>query len=107
MTPDPHWTDFNWLDPAWYAGFLLFMLGLPLALTAWRMVRGPGFADRFVALDMLTGVAVALSALTTVITGRGAFLDIGLGISLVNFVATAALASFLERKGSSRKEEGE
>lgn len=91
--------DPGWLDPLWYAGFLAFVLTIPLGLAAWRMVHGPGFADRFVALDMLTSVAIAFSATTAVATGRGAFLDIGLGIALVNFVATAALASFLERKG--------
>lgn len=83
----------------WYIGFLKVVLTIALALGAWRMVRGPGFADRFVALDMLTSVAISLAALTAVTTGRGNFLDIGLGIALINFVATAALASFLEQKG--------
>lgn len=93
--------DLAWLDPVWYAGFLTLVLAVPLGLAAWRMVHGPGFADRFVALDMLTGVGIAISAVTAMATGRGAFLDVGLGIALVNFVATAALASFLERKGKS------
>lgn len=96
--------DLGWLDPVWYAGFLTFILSVPLGLAAWRMVRGPGFADRFVALDMLTGISIAISAMTAMATGRGAFLDVGLGIALVNFVATAALASFLERKGKTVRE---
>jgi multicomponent Na+:H+ antiporter subunit F len=74
------------------------VLALALALAGWRMVRGPSFADRFVALDMLTAVAVGFAALTALSTGRGAFLDIALGVSLINFVATAAFAVFLERK---------
>ena len=75
------------------------LLVVPLALAAWRMIKGPGVADRFVALDMLTGVVVALSATTALATGRGAVLDIGLGVALINFVATVALSAFLERKG--------
>lgn len=75
------------------------LLAVPLVLAAYRMIKGPGVADRFVALDMLTGVVVALSAVTALATGRGAFLDIGLGVALINFVATVALAAFLERKG--------
>jgi multicomponent Na+:H+ antiporter subunit F len=47
---------------------------------------------------MLTAVAVGFAALTALSTGRGAFLDIALGVSLINFVATAAFAVFLERK---------
>jgi multicomponent Na+:H+ antiporter subunit F len=81
------------------ATILMVVLALPLALAGYRMVRGPGYADRFVALDMLTAVAVAFAALTALATGRSAFLDIGLGLALINFVATCAFAAFLERKG--------
>lgn len=80
------------------ATVLVAVLAVPLALAAWRMIRGPGYADRFVALDMLTAVVVCLAALTTVATGRSAFLDIGLGVALINFVSTCAFATFLERK---------
>lgn len=86
-------------DLAAVAAILAAVLALPLALAAYRMVRGPGYADRFVALDMLTAVVVALSALTALATGRGAFLDVGLGVVLINFVSTCAFATFLERKG--------
>ena len=80
------------------ATVLIAALTIPLVLAAYRMIRGPGYADRFVALDMLTAVVVALAALTSVATGRGAFLDIGLGVALINFVSTCAFATFLERK---------
>jgi multicomponent Na+:H+ antiporter subunit F len=81
---------------------LLALLAVPFGLAAYRMIAGPGYADRFVALDMLTAIAVAFSALTAVVTGRSAFLDIGLVIALINFVSTCAFAAFLERKGEGR-----
>lgn len=84
------------------ATILVALLTIPLALAAYRMIRGPGHADRFVALDMLTAVAVAMAALTALATGRGLFLDIGLGIALINFVSTCAFAALLERKGGGR-----
>ena len=84
------------------ATVLIAVLAVPLALAAYRMLKGPGHPDRFVALDMLTGVVVSLAALTAVATGRGAFLDIGLGVALINFVSTCAFATFLERKGGAR-----
>ena len=87
------------IDMGLVAGILAATLCAPLALAAWRMLRGPAVADRFVAFDMLTAVAVAFSALTAVATGRSGFLDVALVLSLVNFVATAAFALFLERKG--------
>ena len=80
------------------ASALITVLALALALAAYRMLSGPGYADRFIALDMLTAVVVSLSALTGLATGRGAFLDVGLGAALINFVSTCAFASFLERR---------
>ena len=78
---------------------LLTVLLVPLGLAAWRMLTGPGIADRFVALDMLTAVAVGFAGLLVVRTGLAAFLDVALGLVLINFVATCAFAAFLERKG--------
>ncbi len=90
------------LDLARVATLLIAVLALPLALAAYRMIRGPGYADRFVALDMLTAVVVSLAALTTLATGRSAFLDIALGAALINFASTCAFATFLERKRGAR-----
>ncbi len=87
--------------PAWAAA-LATVLALSLALVAHRMLRGPGYADRFVALDMLTAIVVALAALTSLATGRSAFLEVALGAALINFVATCAFAAFLERKRGDR-----
>ena len=89
-------------DLAMVAKVLIAVLAVPLALSAYRMIKGPGYADRLVALDMLTAVVVSLAALTTVATDRRAFLDIGLGVALINFVSTCAFATFLERKGGPR-----
>lgn len=80
--------------------YLLVGLVLGLLLTGIRLVIGPGLADRFVALDMMTVLAIGITALTTLVTGRREFLDIGLGLAVTGFVATVALAVFLERKES-------
>jgi multicomponent Na+:H+ antiporter subunit F len=90
------------LDLTMVATALMGVLALSLALVGYRMIRGPGYADRFVALDMLTAVVVSLAALTALATGRGAFLDIGLGVALINFVSTCAFAAFLERRRGGR-----
>ena len=90
------------LDLPIVATVLVAVLALSLALTAYRMLRGPGYTDRFVALDMLTAVVVAMAALTTLATGRAAFLDVGLGVALINFASTCAFATFLERRRGRR-----
>ena len=81
---------------------LIAVLAIPLGLAAFRMLKGPGYADRFVALDMLTAVVVSLAALTALVTGRSAFFDVALGVALINFVSTCAFAAFLERKRGGR-----
>jgi len=86
------------IDLPLLAAGLAVVLAVALVLAGWRMVRGPSLADRFIALDMLTALAIGFAGLTSVATGRGEFLDIGLGLALINFVATAAFAAFLERK---------
>jgi len=89
-------------DLSTVASVLIAVLALSLALTAYRMLKGPGYADRIVALDMLTAVVVSLTALTSLTTGRSAFLDVGLGTALINFASTCAFAAFLERKRGGR-----
>ena len=84
------------------AVILIGVLGISLALASYRMLKGPSYADRFVALDMLTAVVVSLSALTALATGRSAFLDVALGVALINFVSTCAFAAFLERRRGGR-----
>ena len=84
------------------ATILIAALAIPLGLAAFRMIRGPLYADRVIALDMLTAVVVSLAALTALATGRGAFMDIALGVALINFASTCAFAAFLEWKRGSR-----
>lgn len=87
------------MAPESLAAALAVVLSIALILAGWRMVHGPSLADRFIALDMLTAVAVGFTAIAALSTGRGLFLDVALGIALINFVATAAFAAFLERRG--------
>lgn len=87
------------MDHQTLAAGLGVILSIALLLAGWRMVHGPGLADRFIAIDMLTAVAVGFTAIAALSTGRALFLDVALGISLINFVATAAFAAFLERRG--------
>jgi len=79
------------------ASGLLIVLAIPFAMTVWRLLIGPSHADRFVALDMLTGLAISLAALTSVVAGRREFLDVALGLAVFGFIGTCALAIFLEK----------
>ena len=74
-----------------------------LAVVGWRLITGRTVVDRIIALDMLTGVAVAIAALTTASTERREFLDVGFGTALISFIGVVALSAFVERKGRRQK----
>jgi multicomponent Na+:H+ antiporter subunit F len=73
----------------------LGLLTLAVLFTLVRLVRGPTLADRIVALDLLTTLAVSLIAVFALRTGVSLQLDIALALCLVGFVSTIALARYL------------
>jgi multisubunit Na+/H+ antiporter MnhF subunit len=81
------------------------MIGAAVALTGWRMLRGPGVADRAVAMDLLGLLAVAAAALMALSSGHLALLDIALGLGLVGFVGAIGVTAFIER--ASAREAGD
>ncbi|KIT16476.1 monovalent cation/H+ antiporter complex subunit F [Jannaschia aquimarina] len=84
------------LDFAIQVSFVLTMSGVVLAFL--RLVRGPSLPDRVVALDAMTVLIVAFCGLYTLQTGVTAFLDVAVVLALIGFLATVALARFVERK---------
>jgi multicomponent Na+:H+ antiporter subunit F len=78
-------------------------INIALALTAFglvagciRMFKGPTAADRIVALDLVTSLLVAVSSLLALRLDNSAYLDLGLALALVGFLATVAFARYLE-----------
>lgn len=73
------------------------MILLALMFSVIRLVRGPTAADRLVALDLVSMLVVAFLTLFALAMRRDAFLDAALALALVAFLATVALARFIER----------
>lgn len=73
------------------------MVVAAVGLTVFRMLTGPGTADRAVALDLLGLLAVSGCALLALGVGNIALLDIGLGLGLVGFVSAIAVAGLMAR----------
>lgn len=76
----------------------LALVGIGMLLTLIRLVRGPSRADRVVALDLLTILAIALIACLAVATDSDALLDVAIALALVAFLGTVALAKAIERR---------
>ena len=78
--------------------FSIGLVILAIAIGFIRIVRGPTLADRVVALDMMTTTIAAFCALVWVRAGVSAFVDVGIVVALVGFLATVALARYAERQ---------
>jgi multicomponent Na+:H+ antiporter subunit F len=74
-------------------GGALFSIGLALV----RLLRGPTQADRIVALDVIFSSSIALAAAAALETEEPLFLDVGIGLSVVGFVATISWARLIDR----------
>lgn len=61
-----------------------------------RLVLGPSRADRVVALDLITVLLVAIAAQLSLLFEEAAYLDLGLAIALIGFLATVAFARYVE-----------
>ena len=74
---------------------LLFSLAMGLAFV--RLLRGPGAADRILALDTLYVNALALLVLLGVAFGTFAYFEVALVIALLGFVGTVCLSKYVSR----------
>lgn len=70
---------------------------LALLLNFWRLVRGPGRADRILALDTMYINTVALLVLYGIHQNSTVYFEAALLIALMGFVGTVALCKYLLR----------
>lgn len=73
------------------------MLGVAMLLNLWRLLAGPGMADRVLALDTLSLNAVGLIVLLGIATRTAFYFEAAVLIAALGFVATVAFARLLLR----------
>lgn len=86
----------TFLDIATTIAFASFMLAF--ALVVYRLIRGPSFTDRVVALDMLVLISIGFITVQAVVTGEYNYIDVAIAMSLVGFLATVAFARYIYRR---------
>ena len=74
----------------------LTLLALTIALSFIRLYKGPSLPDRVVALDLLTTVGIAITAVYAVITKRPVILDVATILALISFLGTIAFAYYID-----------
>lgn len=73
------------------------ILSVGVLLSFIRLLIGPSTPDRVVAFDVMAAFVIALLGLFAIWTGHSLFIDVGLSIAIVIFLATVALARYLEK----------
>ena len=89
-------TDSAFLDAAIDISFGFLMLAVLGAFI--RVLRGPGAADRVIALDLLAVALVAFAGVYAAESGEIAFLDVSLALALVSFFTTIVFARYIEQR---------
>jgi multicomponent Na+:H+ antiporter subunit F len=77
----------------------LGMLGVALFLAFVRLLRGPTLPCRVVALDLMSTLAVGVSAVYAVAVENPVFLDVAILLALISFLSTIAFAQYVRRRG--------
>jgi multisubunit Na+/H+ antiporter MnhF subunit len=78
--------------------FCYLLLTLSLALTAWRLFRGPTAADRILAIDLLAVVTATAVMLHAIVRNSPVFIDVVVVLGVIVFFGTVALARTLTRE---------
>jgi len=70
---------------------------ISIVLTFVRMILGPTVADRIVALDGMTIIAISLIVYIAYFSNRIIYLDVAIVYALMSFIGVIAVARYLER----------
>ncbi len=88
---------FIYLDVDIYTRLVLYLL-ISFLLAMFRILKGPTAADRAVAIDIVGILVIGFCGLLAFYTEKSWYLDIAIAWALQSFIATLALAKFLEGK---------
>jgi multicomponent K+:H+ antiporter subunit F len=73
------------------------LMSAAIALSFWRLFRGPDAPDRILALDTLYINTIAILVLLGIYLGSALYFEAALLIALMGFVGTVALCKYLLR----------
>lgn len=82
---------------AWSISAAQILLGVAMACSIFRMLRGPRAQDRVVGFDSLYVNAMLLLLAFGIRSGSTLYFEAALIVALLGFVSTVALAKFLLR----------
>jgi len=78
--------------------FAFLLTALILSFT--RLVIGPSVNDRIAALDLIASIVIAFILVYSIIIKQALYIDIAITISLISFVGTVAISTYLKQKST-------
>lgn len=82
-----------------FAAMIAFgMLIFSMAITFWRLVKGPSLPDRVVALDLIANLTIGMIFTLVFYTKKTIYLDVAVFIALIVFMGNVAISRFLKRR---------
>lgn len=77
--------------------FAIACYGVALLMNLWRALRGPGLADRLLAVDTMVVNLIALLVLAGIHASTGINFEAALLLAMTGFVSTVAFCKYLLR----------
>lgn len=84
------------INIAIYSSFAMLLVALTFAL--FRLVKGPSINDRIAAMDLIASITVGFIIIYSLLVRKALYFDLVIIISLISFIGTVAVSTYLKRK---------
>lgn len=88
--------EFTYLNIVLLLTFGMLLFAFLLAFI--RLLKGPKMSDRIVAMDLIASVTMAFILTYSILVKKEIYFDIVIVISLVSFIGTVAVSTYLKQK---------
>lgn len=75
----------------------LFLFMIAIALSLFRVIKGPSLPDRAIALDTIGVNLISAIAIVSIVLKTKAFLEAILILGILSFIGTIAFSKYIER----------
>ncbi|MEK4423701.1 Na(+)/H(+) antiporter subunit F1 [Solibacillus sp. FSL K6-1523] len=75
----------------------LFLFMIAIALSLYRVIKGPSLPDRAIALDTIGVNLISAIAIVSIVLKTKAFLEAILILGILAFIGTIAFSKYIER----------
>ncbi len=79
-----------------YIAFAFLMTAMVITLV--RLLKGPSVNDRIAAMDLIASIIMGVILVYAVLINNAMYFDIPLIISLISFIGTIAVSTYLKQK---------